>query len=77
MLVDHTGGGKYLVLCIATAAMGAGITLAIVPLLTLTISQLSKLNTAVQSSGTVNTVHLDETSGPELTHKSIPKMESI
>jgi superfamily II DNA or RNA helicase len=76
ILVDRTGGGKSLVLFLTAASVG-GITLVLVPLLALTASQLSKLNAAVQRYGTINCVHLDETSPSDLAERVLPKMERI
>jgi superfamily II DNA helicase RecQ len=76
MLVNRTGGGKFSVLLL-TAALVGKITLVLIPLLALTASQLSKLNVAVQPYGTINCVHLDETSPGDLAQTVLPKMERI
>ena len=59
ILVDRTGAGKLLVLFLTAAAVG-GVTLVLVPLLSLTAAQLAKLHAAVQGFGTINAVHFDK-----------------
>ena len=59
LVVDRTGGGKSLILH-TVAACVAGVSLVIVPLLSLTADQLSRLQSASQTHGSVKAVHLDE-----------------
>jgi superfamily II DNA helicase RecQ len=76
LVVDRTGGGKSLILCM-TAITIAGITLVIVPLLALTANQLARIRKAIQKYGVVSCYHMDDTSSCDLHHKIIPKMDDM
>ena len=76
LVVDRTGGGKSLILYMTAIAVG-GITLVIVPLLSLTANQISRIEQAVQRYGTVASFNLDETDSSEIHNKIIPKMDSL
>ena len=52
-------------------------TLVLIPLLTLTASQLAKLNAAVQRFDTVNAVHLGETTPDNVAGEVVPKLDVI
>ena len=75
-MVDRTGAGKLLVLFLTAVAVG-GVTLVLVPLLSLTAAQLAKLHAAVQRFGTINAVHLDEHTQEELARTVLPRLEAI
>ena len=54
-----------------------GIVFAIVPLLSLTANNISKIRRAVQEYGLVEVHHLDETPYSELVEHVIPMMETL
>src|SRR5210317_560660 len=59
MLTIRTGGGKSLTLYLTAVSVG-GITLVIIPLLSLTANQLERLKQALQNDGNIICVHLDD-----------------
>ena len=76
LVVDRTGGGKSLILQLTAVAV-AGVTLVIVPLLSLTANQMARISRASSRRMSINAIHLDETSWEDVESKVIPKMESI
>ena len=76
LVVDRTGSGKSLILQTVATCVG-GITLVIVPLLSLTANQLSRLELAGQNHGSVKAVHLDETPDALVRSVVIPKMKGM
>ena len=75
-MVNCTGSGKNLILQTVAVCVG-GITLVIVPLLSLAANQLSRLELASQNHGSVKAVHLDETPYALVQSVLIPKMERM
>ena len=76
LVVDRMGSGKSLILQTVATCVG-GITLVIVPLLSLTANQLSRLKLAGQDHGSVKAVHLDETPDALVRSVVIPKMKGM
>ncbi len=60
-----------------TAVSVAGITLVIIPLLSLTANQLERIKNAVQKWGTVYAIHLDDTGQHGVKEKVIPAMDTF
>ena len=75
-VTTRTGGGKSLMLYMTAAAVG-GITLCIIPLLSLTANQLEQITTAVQRWGAFYAVHLEDTGRHDVKEKVIPEMNSF
>ena len=76
LVIDRTGGGKSLILQLSGIIVG-GIVFVLVPLLSLTANNISKIRRAVQDYGLVEVHHLDETQNDELVQDVIPKMETL
>ena len=76
MVVDRTGGGKSLILQLASI-MVAGNVLVIIPLLALTANQIEKIKHAMQQYGRVDVTHLDETEEDIVSSSVIPRMLSL
>ena len=75
-IVDRTGEVKSLILAMTAICIG-GITLELVPLLTLTANQLAPLSKAIQKYGVVSPVHMDKISAKDLNEKIIPMMDTL
>ena len=73
---DRTGGGKSLTL-FTTAITVAGLSVFIIPLLSLTANQLSRLRLALQMWGTVEAHCVDDVSKKDMKNKIIPRMDEI
>ena len=76
LAVERTGGGKSLTLMMSAITV-AGISLVIVPLLSLTANQMSRIKSAVQRYGAVDAHHVDELSVSDINNKLVPKIESF
>ena len=76
LVVERTGGGKSLTLMMSAITV-AGISLVIVPLLSLTANQMSRIKSAVQRYGAVDAHHVDELSVSDINNKLVPKIESF
>ena len=76
IVVDRTGGGKSLILQMTAICVG-GVTLVIVPLLSLTANLMSRISRASCARMAVSAVHLDETSHHDLVTKVIPKLDGL
>ena len=76
LVVDRTGGGKSLILYMTAISVG-GITLVIVPLLSLTANQLERIRQAVQKYGMVSAFNVDDISKSEMETKLIPQIEQF
>ena len=76
LVIDRTGGGKSLILQLS-AVIVAGIAFVLVPLISLTANNISKIKKAVQSYGSVHVHHMDETSSDVLEKEVIPRMETM
>ena len=76
LVVDRTGGGKSLILQLTAVAV-AGVTIVIVPLLSLTANQMARVSRASSKRMTVTAIHLDETSWEDVCNEVIPKMEAL
>ena len=76
LVVDRTGGGKSLILQLTAVAV-AGVTLVVVPLLSLTANQMARVSRASSRRMSISAIHLDETSWEDVEGKVIPKMESL
>ena len=61
IVVDRTGGGKSLILQMAGISV-AGVTLVIVPLLSLTANQMARITRARTNDMDIHAFHLDESS---------------
>lgn len=76
IVIERTGGGKSLMLYLTAICVG-GISLVIIPLLSLTANQMEKIRRAAQTHGAVYAFHLDEESKHDVKQKVIPKMDSF
>ena len=76
LVVDRTGGGKSLILQLTAVAV-AGVTIVIVPLLSLTANQMARISRASSKHMSITAIHLDETSWDDVEGKVIPKLESL
>ncbi len=76
LIVDRTGGGKSHILRMAATFLG-GIITVIVPLLSLTADQISKIDEANQDRGSMRAVHLDELSSATTDNEVVPRMHAI
>ena len=76
LLCIRTGGGKSLTLYLTAVSIG-GISLVIIPLLSLTANQLERLKKALQRDGNVFCVHLDDAARNDVKQKVIPKMDKF
>ena len=76
MLCVRTGGGKSLTLYLTAVSVG-GITLVIIPLLSLTANQLERIKTAMQEHGAVVATHLDDAGKNDVKANVIPKMDTF
>ena len=70
------GGGESLILHTVAVCVG-GISLVLVPLLSLTADQLSRIKSAKQNHGSVRAVHLDEVPDALVRLYLMPKMEAM
>ena len=76
MLCIRTGGGKSLTMYLTAISVG-GITLVIIPLLSLTANQMERIKKAMQQDGAVVAVHLDDAAKNDVKENVIPEMDSF
>ena len=76
MLCVRTGGGKTLTMYLTAVSVG-GITLVIIPLLSLTANQLERIKRSMQKEGAVVAVHLDDASMQDVKESVIPAMNEF
>ena len=76
LVVDRTGSGKSRILRIIGTFTG-GIVVVIVPLLALSANQMAKIETALQSHGSVAAILLDECSLSDLEGDVVPRMDEV
>ena len=68
--------GESLTLYLTAVSVG-GITLVIIPLLSLTANQLERIKTAMQEHGPVVATHLDDAGKNDVKENVIPKMDTF
>ena len=76
IVVDSTGGGKSLITFMSAVTV-AGISLLIIPLLSLTANQLSHIKKAVSKYRIVTAHHLNDLSSTDLNDSIIPMMDAF
>ena len=75
LVCERTGGGESIMLYLSAVCV-AGITVVIIPLLSLTANQLSRIRKAIQKYGIVIAYNLDAASRADIKNKIIPKLDN-